>query len=194
MSISWRAGATSRCAWARSPNSTYGVTALGVNPWVMVAAPAYLDQRGAPQAVAELADHACIVYSSVQGNDVWRFLGPEGPYESAQLSAPLRSNNLSVVLAAARAGMGLAILPHYVAASALAEGALQVVMRDHPLPSQRIQAVTPSPRLVAAQSVAVRRLLAQAFRRRVVARGRSGRRRVSARSFQFGISIIDRAL
>ncbi len=129
-------------------DSTYGVTALGVNPWAMVAAPAYLDKRGAPQAVAELADHACIVYSSVQGADVWRFLGPEGPYESAQLNAPLRSNDLSLVLAAARAGMGLAILPHYVAASALGDGALRVVMRDHPLPSQRIQAVTPSPRLV----------------------------------------------
>ena len=97
-------------------DSSYGVVALGVNPWVMVAAPEYLAKRGAPREVADLADHACIVYSSVQGNDVWRFLGPEGPYESAQLNAPLRSNNLSVVLAAARAGMGLAILPHYVAA------------------------------------------------------------------------------
>ena len=83
----------------------------------------------------------------MQGNDVWRFLGPEGPYESAQLNTPLRSNNLSVVLAAARAGLGLAILPHYVAAPALATGDLQTVMDDHELPSQRIQAVTPSPRL-----------------------------------------------
>lgn len=128
-------------------DSTYGVSALGVNPWVMVAAPAYLASRDAPRAVADLAGHDCIVYSSVQGNDVWRFLGPEGPYESAQLNAPLRSNNLSVVLASARAGLGLAILPHYVAAPALAAGALRTVMDDHELPSQRIQAVTPSPRL-----------------------------------------------
>ena len=128
-------------------DSTYGVVGLGVNPWVMVAAPDYIAQRGEPREVADLAGHACIVYSSVQGNDVWRFLGPEGPYESAQLNAPLRSNNLSVVLAAARAGLGLAILPHYVAAPALATGALRAVMSKHELPSQRIQAVTPSPRL-----------------------------------------------
>ena len=128
-------------------DSSYGVTALGVNPWVMVAAPAYLAKRAAPRAAADLAEHACIVYSSVQGNDVWRFQGPGGPVESPQLNTPLRSNNLSVVLAAARAGMGLAILPHYVAAPALAAGALQTVMDDHELPSQRIQAVTPSPRL-----------------------------------------------
>ena len=113
----------------------------------MVAAPAYLAKRAAPRVSADLAEHACIVYSSVQGNDVWTFQGPEGPVESPQISAPLRSNNLSVVLAAARAGMGLAILPHYVAAPALAAGALQTVMDDHELPSQRIQAVTPSPRL-----------------------------------------------
>ena len=125
----------------------WDLTALGVNPWLMVAAPAYLDRRAAPRVAADLASHACIVYSSVQGNDVWRFQSPQGAVESPQLSTPLRSNNLSVVLAAARSGMGLAILPHYVAAPALAAGALQSIMDDHELPSQRIQAVTPSPRL-----------------------------------------------
>ncbi len=128
-------------------DSSYGVSALGVNPWVMVAAPAYLATRGAPRDVVDLAAHDCIVYSSVQGNDVWRFLGPEGPHASAQLNARLRSNNLSVVLATAAAGRGLAIVPYYVAAPALARGALRRVMEDHELPSQRIQAVTPSPRL-----------------------------------------------
>jgi DNA-binding transcriptional LysR family regulator len=128
-------------------DSSYGVSGLGVNPWIMVAAPSYLAARGAPRAVADLAAHDCIVYSSVQGNDVWRFLGPEGPHETAQLETPLRSNNLSVILAAALAGRGLAILPHYVAARALARGGLRTIMDDHELPSQRIQAVTPSPRL-----------------------------------------------
>ncbi len=36
-------------------DSSYGVVALGVNPWVMVASPDYLAKRGAPHEVADLA-------------------------------------------------------------------------------------------------------------------------------------------
>ena len=165
-----------RAAHGRARRFRYGVTALGVNPWVMVAAPAYLARRGEPRAAADLAEHACIVYSSVQGNDVWRFRVPRAPRERAAQRA-LRSNNLCVVLAAARAGMGLAILPHYVAAPALAAGALRTVMDDHELPSQRIQAVTPSPRFAPRKVTLFVAFLRKALRRRLVAaRGRTARR------------------
>jgi DNA-binding transcriptional LysR family regulator len=129
-------------------DSTYGAAPIGVNPWIMVGGPAYLRKRGAPRTIDDLRNHSCIVYSSVQGNDVWRLSGPGGALEAVQLNARLRSNNLSVVLSAARAQMGVAILPHYVAAQSLAEGALQAVMTDRILPSQEIHAVTPSPRLI----------------------------------------------
>ena len=39
---------------------------------------------------------------------------------------PLRSNNLSAVLAACRAGMGLAVLPGYVARESLHDGAVVI--------------------------------------------------------------------
>ena len=41
----------------------------------MVAAPKYLLAHGAPQTPGDLASHACIVYSSVQGDDRWRLSG-----------------------------------------------------------------------------------------------------------------------
>jgi DNA-binding transcriptional LysR family regulator len=61
---------------------------------------------------------------------------------------PLRSNNLSAVLAATRAGMGLAVLPWYVAGTSAAEKAVQTVLNDHVLPAQEVHAVFPSPKLV----------------------------------------------
>ncbi len=129
-------------------DSALGARYLGVNPWVMVASPAYLQLRGIPDTAAALGAHACIVYSSVQGDDRWRLSTPGGEAVSVPVSGPLRSNNLSAVLAAACAGMGLAMLPWYVAREAIAQALVRPVLPDHGLPSQEIHAVFPSPKLV----------------------------------------------
>jgi DNA-binding transcriptional LysR family regulator len=138
----------------RLADSSLGARYLGTNPWVMVAAAAYLADKGTPRKVRDLARHTCLIYSSVQGDDRWMLTGPGGPggLHSAEQAVPvhgsLRSNNLSAILSAARAGMGLAILPRYVARESLAEGAVQEVMADHRLPAQDLHAVFPSPKLV----------------------------------------------
>jgi DNA-binding transcriptional LysR family regulator len=132
----------------RLADSSLGARFLGTNPWLMVAAPAYLEGRGTPRTAADLAAHACLVYSSVQGDDRWTLTSPQGREQSLPVKGPLRSNNLSAVLAAARAGFGLAILPHYVARESLAERSVLPVMADHGLPAQEVHAVFPSPKLV----------------------------------------------
>ncbi len=129
-------------------DSSLGARYLGANPWVMVAAPEYLRTRGEPRRAVELADHACIVYSSVQGDDHWR-VSPPGERMIAQpVSGPLRTNNLTTVLAATMQGMGVAILPWYVARKAIASKALCPILTDHGLPGQEVHAVFPSPKLV----------------------------------------------
>lgn len=129
-------------------DSSLGARYLGSNPWVMVASGPYIAQHGEPQVPGDLAQHACIVYSSVQGDDRWRLTPPAGAAVSTPVSGPFRSNNLSAVLAATSAGMGLAILPWYVARESIAAGAVQVVMANHGLPAQEVHAVYPSPKLV----------------------------------------------
>ena len=129
-------------------DSVLGARYLGTNPWVMVAAPAYLQAHGAPRSAADIAGHACIVYSSVQGDDRWRLSLPSGEAVSVPVKGPLRSNNLSAVLAAARAGLGLAVLPWYVARESVADAVVQPVLADHALPAQDVHAVFPSPKLV----------------------------------------------
>lgn len=129
-------------------DSSLGARYLGTNPWVMVAADAYLARQGEPRTPDDLARHDCIVYSSVQGDDRWRITPPAGAAVSVPVKGPLRSNNLSAVLAAAGAGLGLAILPGYVAREALAGGLVRAVMTDHRLPAQEVHAVYPSPKLL----------------------------------------------
>ena len=132
----------------RLADSSLGSRYLGLNPWVLVGSPAYLAAHGAPRSPADVARHACLVYSSVQGDERWHFSTAAGHEQPVPVRGPLRSNNLSVVLEATRAGMGLAILPWYVAFDAVAQGAVQPLLSDFALPVQEIHAVFPSPKLV----------------------------------------------
>ncbi len=52
------------------------------------------------------------------------------------------------MLAAARAGMGVAVLPWYVAGASIDDGKLMPLMIDHGLPTQEMHAVFPSPKFV----------------------------------------------
>jgi DNA-binding transcriptional LysR family regulator len=132
----------------RLADSSLGARYLGVNPWLAAAAPAYLARRGTPRTPAELPAHDCLVYSSVQGDDRWTFTAASGEETSTPVKGPLRSNNLSAVLEACRAGLGLAVLPWYVARESLAQAAIVPVLADHALPSQQLHAVFPSPKLL----------------------------------------------
>ena len=135
----------------RLADSSLGARYLGLNPWVLVGSEAYLAQRGTPVAPADVSAHTALVYSSVQGDERWHFSGPDGATLAVPVQGPLRSNNLSVLLAAARAGMGLTVLPWYVAQDSVGSGMLQPLLETWTLPAQEIHAVYPSPKLVASK-------------------------------------------
>lgn len=132
----------------RLSDSQLGARYLGLNPWVLVAAPAYLAGHGEPRGPAELAQHRALIYSTVQGDDRWHFTGAQGRTVSVDVRGPLRSNNLSALLAATRAGLGLAVLPRYVAHESIERGVVRPLLEDWALPTQEMHAVYPSPRLV----------------------------------------------
>ena len=129
-------------------DSSLGARFLGMNPWVMVAAPAYLKTHGTPKKAQDLSAHVALIYSSVVGDDVWQLQTPKGDPVTVPVSGRLRSNNVSAVLAAARAGLGIALMPRYVASDSLASGQVVEVLADHALAAQEIHAVFPSPKLV----------------------------------------------
>ncbi|HVZ45368.1 MAG TPA: LysR family transcriptional regulator [Ramlibacter sp.] len=129
-------------------DSSLGARFLGANPWVLVASPKYLKKHGVPKKPEDLSAHDTLIYSSVQGNDVWRVIAPKGEPVSVPVTGRLRSNNLSAVLAAARSSLGIAALPWYVAFESLKAASLVEVLKGHGLPEQEINAVFPSPKLV----------------------------------------------
>lgn len=132
-------------------DSALGASYLGVNPWVVVGSGEYLAGKNIPLLPSDLAEHQALVYSTVQGDARWHFTGADGRVQTVLVRGPLRSNNLSALLVAARSGMGLAALPLYVADSSVRSSALVTVLSDWTLPSQEIHAVYPSPQLVPAK-------------------------------------------
>jgi len=156
-------GADLAIRMGRLADSSLGARFLGLNPWVLVGTPAYFAAHGAPLKPDDLLDHACLVYSSVQGHDQWSFTDAIGHTSVVPVGGPLRSNNLSAVLAAAREDMGLAILPWYVANESVRTGILEPVLTDYQLPAQEIHAVFPSPKFVPSKVRAVIDWLAGEF-------------------------------
>ncbi|CAM5782649.1 LysR substrate-binding domain-containing protein [Rhizobacter fulvus] len=131
----------------RLADSSLGARYLAQNPWVLVASPSYLAQHAAPQSPSDVAQHPCLIYSTVQGDERWHFTGG-GREHSVPVRGPLRTNNLSVLLEATRDSMGLAIVPWYVAHGSVQRGEVVPLLTDFALPVQEMHAVFPSPKLV----------------------------------------------
>lgn len=146
-------------------DSSLGGRYIGVNPWVMIASPQYLARSGIVRTPEELSARDCLVYSSVQGDDIWRLCSPSGERYSIPVRGRLRSNNLSTILAAATANLGVAILPRYVVSASLRTGRVVEIMTDYALQEQEIHAVYPSPKLVPAKVVSFIDFIRSRFRR-----------------------------
>lgn len=130
------------------PDSSLGSRFIGMNPWILVANPHYLQEHPAPKVPEDIKKHLALIYTTAQSDHRWSFTNPQNQTEIVEVKGPFISNSLSSILAAARAGMGLAALPCYVAHQSIQDQALQAVMEDWLLPSQEIHAVFSSPKHV----------------------------------------------
>lgn len=112
---------------------------------MVVAAPAYLGRHGEPRHPGELARHQCLNYTL--SGSAWQFL-VDGQWRSFPVHGRVQANNGDVLLAASALGLGISCQPAFIAADALASGAVCEILRDYPLPELGIHAVLPSNRHV----------------------------------------------
>jgi DNA-binding transcriptional LysR family regulator len=126
---------------------------------VVVASPAYLERHGTPRRPADLANHEAVL----QTNAVWRFregrreiaVRPEGRFEADSGDA---------VLAAVIAGLGVAMLPTFLAGPQIDAGALVPLLLDYPTPEAGLYVVRPPPASHVARKVrALTDLLVERF-------------------------------
>ncbi|RYG88064.1 LysR family transcriptional regulator [bacterium] len=106
----------------------------------IVAAPSYLEARGTPQTLDELAKHDAII----QGSTAWRFL--DGKREvNVPMQGRFDSDSGEATLAAAVAGLGVSLLPTFLAGEHIATGRLTVLLQAYRIPEFGLYVVRPPP-------------------------------------------------
>ncbi|KAB8061215.1 LysR family transcriptional regulator [Janthinobacterium sp. FT14W] len=110
---------------------------LGLSRRVVVCSPDYAARHGTPRTLDELADHRCIGYAYVHSGQLWQFepASKDSPARTALVTASQVFNNGEVMCDATIAGLGICLLPRFIAADALRDGRLvEVVLPHTPLP------------------------------------------------------------
>jgi DNA-binding transcriptional LysR family regulator len=96
---------------------------------VLCAAPSYLEAHGTPTHPRNLIEHKCLVFRPAGAH--WQFGSAHGAV-TVDVTASLIADDNLTLLSAARAGCGIAIVPRYVAHSALKAGELRMILPDYP--------------------------------------------------------------
>lgn len=119
-----------------------GVAELALGPVQprLCAAPAYLAQYGSPLVPHDLLEHSCLVFSAA-GNS-WNFDTAQG-VNCIEVRPRLQADDNLTLREAARSGMGIALLPDYVASDALRAGHLIQVLPDYTVQENWFKAYVP---------------------------------------------------
>jgi DNA-binding transcriptional LysR family regulator len=109
------------------------------------ASPDYLARHGTPAHPRELRDHVSLTYGFLLTGNQWKLTGDDGDHW-IQPSWSLCVNNAEVLRDAAIKGRGIALIPTFIAASALEKGTLCAVLQEYRAPPLALYAIYPSTR------------------------------------------------
>lgn len=112
-------------------------------PIHLLAAPSYLKAHGRPKHPLQINEHVGLGYSYQLTQDTWRFRKKSGEVATVRPQGPLRVNNGEAILPSLIAGLGLGILPDFIARDALKAGQLEILLPDWSLPQSAVHWVTP---------------------------------------------------
>ncbi len=101
------------------------------NPSLICASPQYLQRHGQPYAIAELAQHDCLRFLSASESGQWVFMDAQGVKTTQTIQGRLAISNPLALRQCALAGMGLALLSHWLIADDLRNGRLVQVLPQY---------------------------------------------------------------
>ncbi|WP_458129871.1 LysR family transcriptional regulator [Pseudomonas sp. Z2-11] len=144
---------------AHLPDSSLVARRLVTVRHVCVASPALLERLGTPQRPEELSRFPGVTYSNVEEAHYWKFTGDVVPSVTSRLDFA----NGDAIREAAVAGLGVAVLPTFIAHEAVRRGELSVVLAQHMRPPMAMYAVHPSRRNQSARARAFIDFLVETF-------------------------------
>jgi DNA-binding transcriptional LysR family regulator len=114
---------------------------------VVCASPAYLESRGTPAEPADLAGHDCVTFLLFDQAHEWAFRTGRG-VKRYPVSSRLSVSTAEAAVDAAIAGLGVTRVLCYQVKTALEDGRLQLLMREHEFDPMPVNLVYAGGRLV----------------------------------------------
>ncbi len=133
----------------------------GLQPW-LVASPGYLDARGTPTTVEQLAEHDCVLFRPRRGHAEWALTGPGG-VTRVTVRGPVAGDDFFFLREAVLAGAGIGLLPALQCEQDLARGRLVRVLSAYTGPAAPLHIVWPASRHVPRRVVLVREWLVKSL-------------------------------
>lgn len=146
------------------PPSSLIARRLATTPIVLVAAPAYLRDRGLPRAPDDLIAHDIVNLKRDTGPDIWALEGAAARRASVEVKPSIAVHDPGLILDLARQGHGIAPMPELYASRALAAGEVVRVLPEWTRGVTPIHAVYPSRRMLAPKLRAFVEFAAEAVR------------------------------
>jgi len=97
--------------------------------WHLCASPEYLEREGTPEHPSNLSRHNCLTFPTLSQNGVWHFARGREKTE-VEVHGSLQANTVEALYDLVRAGMGLTLLPGYIAGRDLKAGKLVALLTD----------------------------------------------------------------
>ena len=115
---------------------------VGTTRRVAVAAPAYIARAGRPAAPSDLREHDCVLFTRSQLGATWPFV-TRGQPDPVEVTARFTSDASPGVLQGVVSGLGIGLLPLWLAGPEIAAGRLVRLLEAHEPPSLPIHLVSP---------------------------------------------------
>jgi DNA-binding transcriptional LysR family regulator len=113
-----------------TPDPNLVARKLAANRSVLCATPAYLERQGTPRRPEDLRKHDCVLFPPLAPKGVWTLRRDERKI-SVSVSGVFETDEMDAVRAAVAAGLGIGILPMYMAAEAVRRGELVPLLRKY---------------------------------------------------------------
>ena len=120
----------------------------------------YLETRGKPKRIADLASHDCVLFRARSGRATWRLSGKDGVV-AVDVTGTIMTDDMPFALATVRLGRGIGLLPVEVVRAIVPRGELVRLFPDYGVEGVMLSIVMPSAAFVPSRVGLLRDFLAE---------------------------------
>ena len=131
---------------AKLPDSSLIARKLAPIKTVMCASPKYIEEMGAPQSPGELINHRCLVYNLLPNFENWHLTDTKGKESKTKIQPYLKSSTGEFLRDAAVEGLGIVIVPTFIAYKEIEQGKLVLILEEYTPPQVAAYAIYPQTR------------------------------------------------